>query len=381
MYPFDAQLSTVVERETPASRTGISASALRSLSGMGATFQKLYARMGNPTKPAASEEIDRAFAGLPPGERQAFRTAAGVVPDTYRPDRVIVVYAPPPGRAPSHHEEGAAEERPQAPPAATPPERAEPEPERSETAAPPEKPGPLARVRSSGKYQVTLTTDPDPPVAGRETDIEVKVVQAAAPDARPEDEAPLARATVRGWFVPEGQEPSTVVLRRAHAEEEEGVYGWHYPFPEAGSYRLIVEVAPDEGKKFTVQFPVTVGGGPAGPKEREQMGPSEERDPSPRDRVRAEVTQDGYIETAWLGTEPPINFVPFTLLGKEGKELATQTVTAAPFAVRFPRRARSYFSDGLAQVQAAVEYTGGVKTEVIVPFRKPAAGGSVGGER
>jgi hypothetical protein len=138
MYPFDAQLSTVVERETPASRTGISASALRSLSGMGATFQKLYARMGNPTKPAASEEIDRAFAGLPPGERQAFRTAAGVVPDTYRPDRVIVVYAPPPGRAPSHHEEGAAEERPQAPPAATPPERAEPEPERSETAAPPE---------------------------------------------------------------------------------------------------------------------------------------------------------------------------------------------------------------------------------------------------
>lgn len=223
---------------------------------VGAIFQKLYAKLVYPAQPVPSEQIERAFAALSESEQELFHAAAHAVPDTYHPDRAIVVEVPPAGEAaPLHGEGGAGQQRP----------------------------------------------------------------------------TPRPLESQAGSFVPEKKPPPGEADHPRDATT-------------AAEPRLT---------------PVPRG-------------------LSPRDRVQIAVTTDGLLEAVWLSTEQPIESVTFALLDAEGKSLATRQRTRAPFTIRFPEPANSYFSAGLSHVQVTVEFTDGARTEVVVPFRKLVPKGSTG---
>jgi len=61
------------------------------------TFRKLFEQLDISGDSVRSEDIDRAFAKLPESNRELFRRAACTVPESFNPDRVIVIQ-PPTGR-------------------------------------------------------------------------------------------------------------------------------------------------------------------------------------------------------------------------------------------------------------------------------------------
>lgn len=220
---------------------------------VGEVFQKVYAQLGNPSQPVSSEAIDRALSELPAVQRQAFRNAAGSVPESYSPDRVIVIVTPPS----SSREQGRGSET--SPPSSAEPTSGAPTPgARPSVEASAQPAGPAPNVRQTGKYRLTLSLDPDPPAAGGATDIELKVVDTSPSGSTTGGEVPVAGAAVEGWFLTEGQAPSAVLPRRADAEDEAGLYGWYVKWQTPGRYRLAVEVKTTGGETIRAEFPVAV---------------------------------------------------------------------------------------------------------------------------
>ena len=75
-----------------------------------------------------------------------------------------------------------------------------------------------------------------------------------------------------GWFVPEGSEKDEVRERPAKQNPySPHVYGWSYRFQRSGTYRLVVEVVPRTGDKFTVEFDLDVK--PSARSDREPASP------------------------------------------------------------------------------------------------------------
>ncbi|HZO87270.1 MAG TPA: hypothetical protein VFB38_02955 [Chthonomonadaceae bacterium] len=106
-------------------------------------------------------------------------------------------------------------------------------------------------IRRIGLYECRLTVDPVPPVVGEEAEVEVHIRNTSR-------QAPLLNATVKGWFVAEGEDASEVEPRSGGATEEAGTYGWHVKFPKAGKYFATVSVETETGRKFRVRFPVAI---------------------------------------------------------------------------------------------------------------------------
>lgn len=131
------------------------------------------------------------------------------------------------------------------------PEMAKPSTSQSE-----EKDASPMRLRRSGRYVLLLTLDPTRPVAGRVTEVKIKMSESS--ETAEGKDAPLTRAKLTAWFVGEGQQIYDASPINAHAGDELDTYAWRVRFADAGRYRMVVEVAPNEGEKFQVEFLIEV---------------------------------------------------------------------------------------------------------------------------
>lgn len=139
--------------------------------------------------------------------------------------------------------------------------------------------GEKRRVQRHGDYEVSVRTDPDPLRAGQSSTVEVvitPITERGEPTDRtdrrdnPDDNETL---DVTGWFVPDGSSKDDVRARPAKQNPySTHVYGWSYRFPRSGAYRLVVEVVPRTGDKFTAEFDLDVR-----PSARSDREPSPDR--------------------------------------------------------------------------------------------------------
>ena len=93
-----------------------------------------------------------------------------------------------------------------------------------------------------------------------ESQFELEIIDTAANDPLLGNELPLENAAVTAT-VKRGD--ATVLQESAHVEGEgTGIYGVHAVLDENGAYQMRWEVAPKDGKAFTVDFPLQVAGAP-----------------------------------------------------------------------------------------------------------------------
>jgi len=238
---------------------------------VGDVFQGLYERLGNHVKPVSSADIERAFDALPPLQRQAFRQAAATVPDAYSPDRLAPGGAPPQDSAAVSPDGGGQEIGSQSGQeangqngqATSPGAGAalDPAAEGGAVSAVPATDVPLpaarlkdSRVRVSGVYKLTLSTDPSLLPVGRPAEVQVRLVDTSA------GERPVPDAVLRAWLVASGQNPGIPVI--AVFDPKSGFYTFQVTIDSGGPHALMFGVMTQDAVMFRGKFSFTAGTAP-----------------------------------------------------------------------------------------------------------------------
>ncbi len=224
---------------------------------VGEVFQKLYAQLETPPGRVTGEEIEDTLLTLTQADLKVFYSAASKVPDTFDPDRVVVLIGPSAHRPAEGNEEQHGEETGEEP---------EEQHEEPPTGA---EPGDLL-IRLSGNYKVVFATDPKSIPVQQETTLSVQIRDIS------NDDADVKGAVVNGWLSREGEEPGDPIP--AVFNDREAAYTFRTTFPGPGEYHFAVGAMTASGDILKVEFSFeVVQAGPPKPPQEPSEEPSERR--------------------------------------------------------------------------------------------------------